>query len=75
MAENGDRIATELCKTAKNPPKGSAGPEAERAQELVRSSLRAIALVSKLEGIHENARWTQLLEDIRAAGLELPDTN
>jgi len=75
MIENGDRIATELCKTAKNPPKGSAGPEAERAQELVRSSLRAIALVSKLEGIHENARWTQLLEDIKAAGLELPDTN
>jgi cullin-associated NEDD8-dissociated protein 1 len=43
---------------------GVVGPEAERALELIRSGLRAVLVVNRIEDIAQNRRWADFVEKI-----------
>jgi TATA-binding protein interacting (TIP20) len=59
--------------TKKTAKEGVVGPEAERAQELVRSGLRTIATLCRLEDINSNRLWVEFIEGLGKLGLVLPE--
>lgn len=64
-----DQLVEPLKNTLTNKPKENAvKQEKERYEELVRSALRAIAAVSKLQGVETSARFTDFLTHVCSAG-------
>lgn len=48
--------------TKKSTKDGVVGPEAERALELIRSGLRAVMVVNRIEDISQNRRWADFVD-------------
>ena len=50
----------------KKPKEGQAGPEVERLIDLIRSAVKAIGSISKVEETSLNRRWQDFVESVAA---------
>ena len=72
MLQSAALLVDPLEKTiTKKPKEGVVGPEAERAQELVRSGIRAVAAISNLEDIVSNRQWQDFIDRLKRAGVNI----
>jgi len=62
-----DPLKKSISKFSTKPTDGqAAGPEADRAAELVRSAIKAITAINKIEDSQVNRKWTEFVESLRA---------
>ena len=63
-----DLFIEPLLKTiSKNPSKdGQGGPEVERAIDLIRSGVKVVVLVNKIQEVSVNRNWVEFVEKIKA---------
>ena len=63
-----DSFIDPLLKTiSKNPSKdGQCGPEVERAIDLIRSGIKVVALINRIQEANVNRNWVEFVEKIKA---------
>ena len=63
-----DLFIDPLLKTiSKNPSKdGQAGPEIERAIDLIRSGVKVVVLINKIQEANVNRNWVDFVEKVKA---------
>jgi hypothetical protein len=69
LANAAELFIDPLEKTAMKKSTATPGPEAERALELVRSSVRVAVILSKLNEFEANRPWHDFVERLNKAGL------
>lgn len=74
LSQSAELLVEPLEKTiTKKVKEGVVGPEAERAQELIRSGIRVVATISNLEDIANNRHWKEFIERLNRAGVNITD--